>query len=83
VTAEVPAAHLSAVVQLASALLYFWLTPGDFPYTVPRHSEELLTIGYVVMLATPVMLAMGYYILNQGLLPSSWLHTAADPGCSS
>jgi hypothetical protein len=34
---------------------------------VARHSEELMTIGYVVMLTTPVMLAMGYYILNQHL----------------
>ncbi len=50
------------------ALLYFWLTPGVFPYTIARHSEELLTIGYVVILATPVMLAMGYYILNQSLV---------------
>ncbi len=50
------------------ALLYFWLTPSAFPYTITRHSEELLTIGYVVILATPVMLAMGYYILNESLL---------------
>ncbi|MES2414159.1 MAG: hypothetical protein V4614_10180 [Pseudomonadota bacterium] len=50
------------------ALLYFWFTPSAFPYTIARHSEELLTIGYVVILATPVMLAMGYYVLNQRLL---------------
>lgn len=50
------------------ALLYFWLTPTNFPYSVARHSEELMTIGYAVILATPVMLAMGYYILNQSLL---------------
>ena len=50
------------------ALLYFWLTPANFPYSIVRHSEELMTIGYAVMLATPVMLAMGYYILNQSLL---------------
>lgn len=58
--------RIFAVVQ-GITLIYFWLTPGDFPYSVPRHSEELMTIGYMVMLATPVMLAMGYYILNQGL----------------
>ncbi len=52
----------------AVALVYFWLTPAVFPYTIARHSEELLTIGYVVILTTPVMLAMGYYILNQSLL---------------
>ena len=59
--------RIVCVVQFV-ALLYFWLTPGVFPYTIARHSEELLTIGYAVILATPVMLAMGYYILNQSLL---------------
>lgn len=57
------------------ALLYFWLSPAAFPYSIARHSEELMTIGYAVMLATPVMLAVGYYILNQGLA-IKLLHTA-------
>ena len=34
-----------------------------------------MTIGYVVMLATPLMLAVGYYILNQSLW-SKLFHTA-------
>lgn len=58
--------RIACVVQLG-ALLYFWLLPGDFPYTIARHSEELMTIGYVTTLATPVMLAMGYYILNESV----------------
>ncbi len=66
--------RIVCVVQLI-ALAYFWFLPGAFPYSVARHSEELMTIGYVVILATPVMLAMGYYILNQGLL-SKLVHTA-------
>lgn len=52
----------------AMALIYFWLSPSTFPYSIAHHCEELMTIGYVVMLATPVMLAMGYYILNQHLV---------------
>ena len=59
--------RILCVVQLIT-LAYFWLTPSAFPYSVARHSEELMTIGYVVMLATPLMLAVGYYILNQSLL---------------
>lgn len=59
--------RIVCVVQLVT-LIYFWLVPTAFPYTIARHSEELMTIGYVVLLATPVMLAMGYYILNQSLL---------------
>ncbi|MES2361904.1 MAG: hypothetical protein V4646_08880 [Pseudomonadota bacterium] len=58
--------RIVCVVQLVT-LVYFWLTPGTFPYSIARHSEELMTIGYVVILATPIMLAMGYYILNQSL----------------
>ena len=56
------------------ALGYFWLSSSEFPYSIGRHSEELMTIGYGVMVATPVMLAMGYYILNQSLL-TKLLHT--------
>ncbi len=59
--------RIASVVQLFT-LAYFWLSPSDFPYTIARHSEELMTIGYVVMLSSPVMLAVGYYILNQTLL---------------
>ncbi len=66
--------RIVCTVQLI-ALAWFWLTPSAFPYSIARHSEELMTIGYVVILATPLMLAMGYYILNQGLL-SKLFHTA-------
>ncbi len=66
--------RIVCVVQLI-ALAWFWFTPAAFPYSVARHSEELMTIGFVVILATPLMLAVGYYILNQGLL-SKLFHTA-------
>jgi hypothetical protein len=59
--------RIVCVVQLV-AVAYFWRSPAAFPYSIARHSEELMTIGYAVMVATPVMLAMGYYVLNQGLL---------------
>lgn len=52
---------------LVATLVYFWLMPGAFPYGIARHGEELMSIGYAVMLATPVMLAAGYYILNERL----------------
>ena len=58
--------QIICVIQ-AVALLYFWWTPTTFPYNIARHSEELMTIGYVVILIAPVMLAMGYYILNLSL----------------
>ncbi|RZJ25000.1 MAG: hypothetical protein EOO54_07705 [Haliea sp.] len=62
-------------VLQAVTLVYFVLAPDSFPYTIARHSEELMTIGYVVMIATPFMLAAGYYILNHSLL-AKLFHTA-------
>lgn len=59
--------RIVCIVQLV-ATVYFWWLPGSFPYNMARHSEELLTVGYVVTMGTPVMLAMGYYILNQSLV---------------
>jgi len=58
--------RIVCVVQLMAVAYFFW-AGTKFPYSIARHSEELMTIGYVIMLATPVMLAMGYYILNQNL----------------
>ena len=66
--------RIVCVIQ-AVTLAYFWLWPTEFPYTVARHSEELMTIGYMVMLATPLMLAVGYYILKQSLAVKLF-HTA-------
>ena len=59
--------RIVCVVQLIT-VAYFWWIPGNFPYSIARHSEELMTIGFVLMLSTPVMLAVGYYILNQNIL---------------
>ena len=59
--------RIICVVQLIT-VIYFWWMPGNFPYSIARHSEELMTIGYVLMIATPVMLGVGYYILNQSIL---------------
>jgi hypothetical protein len=58
--------RIICAVQLIT-LLYFWMSPTDFLYSIEDHCEELLAIGYIVMLAIPLMLAMGYYVLNQSL----------------
>ena len=52
----------------AVALAYFWFAPHRFPYGIARHSDELMRIGYLLMVATPVMLGIGYYILNERVL---------------
>ncbi len=59
--------RIMSVIQ-AAALVYFALNPTSFPYSITRHSQELINIGYVGILATPVMLGVGYYILNQRIL---------------
>jgi len=62
-------------VQICT-LIFYQLNPARFTGSIARHSEELMVMGYVVMLITPVMLAIGYYILNQSLL-SKLLYTVA------
>ena len=59
--------RIVCVVMLVT-LAFFSIWATSFPYTIIRHSVELLTIGFVVMLATPVMLGIGYYILNESFL---------------
>lgn len=46
----------------ASACLFFMLAPASFPYTLSRHSQALLDMGYGLMLATGPMLALGWGI---------------------
>jgi len=58
--------RIVCVVHLLAVGYFLWAAT-DFPYSIARHSEELMTIGYVVMVATPVMLGVGYYILNQSI----------------
>ena len=55
-------------------LIFYQLNPARFTGSVARHSEELMVMGHVVMLLTPVMMTIGYYILNQSLL-SKLLYT--------
>ncbi len=56
------------------ALAYFLLFPNAYPYTISNHIEDLASMAYVLMVAIPVMLAMGYYVLNIGL-GAKILHT--------
>jgi hypothetical protein len=49
------------------ALLFFWYAPAQFPYTVSDHLQDLLTMGHILILAIPLMLAVGYYLLHQRL----------------
>ena len=47
------------------ACAFFLLTPASFPYTVTRHLNSLLDMGYSLMLAVGPMLALGWGILKQ------------------
>lgn len=53
----------------ASACIFFMLAPADFPYTVTRHMNTLLDMGYSLMLAAGPMLALGWGILKHPLAP--------------
>ncbi len=56
------------VVVQAIAVGFFWLLPSSFPYDIANHLNDLLSVGYVLMMAIPVMLSVGYYVLNIGFI---------------
>jgi hypothetical protein len=51
------------VVQ-ASALLFFMAYPTSFPYTITGHLAATLNAGFYLMLAVPVLLALGWGVLR-------------------
>jgi hypothetical protein len=57
------------------ALVFFWLQPSGFPYDISNHVNDLAIMGYVLLMAIPVMLALGYYVLNIDM-GTKLLHTA-------
>ncbi|CAN7407005.1 hypothetical protein LJR189_002478 [Acidovorax delafieldii] len=61
-----PAQYLVRVlcVVQALALLYFWFAPMPFPHLVLNHVMDLLDAGYLLILAIPVLMALGYYPLQ-------------------
>lgn len=70
---------LSCLVRLvccvqALALLFFWMLPAQFPYTIADHMNDMLQTGFWLLLAIPVLLTLGYAIL-QPSLPSLVGHT--------
>ncbi|MEB0133884.1 hypothetical protein QN362_00920 [Actimicrobium sp. CCC2.4] len=58
--------RIVCVVQ-ALALLFFWYAPSQFPYSIPDHMRDIVSMGSMLMLAIPVMLAIGYYLLDLSL----------------
>lgn len=50
-------------IQMLS-LLFFLIWPSQFPYGVSDHLDDMAHIGFTLMFVTPIMLAMGYYLLN-------------------
>ncbi len=54
------------VVQ-ALALAYFVWVPMPFPHGALNHVMNVLDAGYTLLLAIPVLMALGYYTLNLGL----------------
>jgi hypothetical protein len=66
--------RIICAVQLIS-LGFFWYVPSQFPYTIPDHMRDIISMGYMMLLAIPVLLAIGYYLLHRAL-HIKILHTA-------
>ncbi len=55
--------RIVCVVQ-ALALLFFWYAPSQFPYSIPDHMRAIISMGNMLIMAIPVMLGIGYYLLE-------------------
>jgi len=51
------------VLQLI-ALAFFLVVPSWFAYSVPQHVQSMLSAGYILMLAVPVLISGGYALLR-------------------
>lgn len=51
-----------------AALIFFTYLPSQFPYSIPDHMRDLISMGYMLILAIPVLLAIGYYLLHLPLV---------------
>lgn len=63
---KLPLQYLLRIVCVvhALALLFFWYAPSQFPYSIPDHMRDIISMGSMLMMAIPVMLAIGYYLLD-------------------
>lgn len=63
---QVPLKYLvrTLCVVQASALLFFTTAPSRFPYTITGHLAATLNAGFYLMLAVPVLLALGWGVLR-------------------
>lgn len=46
------------------SLVFFLVAPSQFPYSVSDHVGDILSAGHILMFVTPIMLALGYYLLQ-------------------
>lgn len=59
--------RILCTVQTA-ALIFFTYFPSQFPYSIPDHMRDLVSMGYMLILAIPVLLAIGYYLLHLSVI---------------
>lgn len=57
----------AAIVQ-GTALLFFGVVPGRFPYDLPGYVTSMLLSGATVLLIVPILLGLTFYIIDVGLL---------------
>jgi hypothetical protein len=58
--------RMLCALQIIS-ILFFWFIPAQFTHTISDHAIELANVGYVLMVAIPVMLAAGFYAIKLSL----------------
>jgi hypothetical protein len=62
------------LIHLSACVFFIW-SPASFPYSISKHLQALMDMGYGFMWAIPPMLALGW-----GLLRVPVVHKLAAPG---
>lgn len=60
----------------ALSFVFFWLWTTRFPYEATDHLGDMARMGYILLFTVPIMLAVGYYLLNFSLLTKLAFTTA-------
>lgn len=63
---QLPLKYLVRIVCTvqASAVVFFLLMPRQFPYSISSHLMSMLDAGYFLMIAIPILLALGWGVLR-------------------
>ncbi len=70
-----PIAYVLRLIVLVqgTALVVFRVAPSRFPYDLPQYMTSMLAAGMAVLVVTPALLALTFYVIDVGVLRKLFL----------